>query len=352
MSNLATAKEKIRLNQPLSIADMQALQQAGLASESLKLVDKTGFKFPVGGIYKAKEVHDTDGTTREIIIEVKKGLPYKEVEKVVEHVPAWMIEERRTAEQKAQIEREDALNAFWETYSHLSGKMGCMTFTPLPTLAELKAKVLKKTIEQIKNGIASTERLVQWAEELTEQKHRQVVEMVLTNHNHPANFDWEHDTFISEDARQRIRSEIAEKETYAFTKPLRKINRGLPYVKEILAVYREALLEKEKILEQQRASVEPKLKELEKLSKTAAKVLRDIEKLGAELRKNPKKKTAVKLKQNLELYDVLNQEYSSTLAQIDPYRLDFHLQIPGLPELPAGAFEESVLKLALSGYYD
>ena len=328
---MSSAREKLRQGKSLTEKDFQELEKQGLASPPLK----------VGKVSRMREVRHTDGTIDLITIEQPETI-------VVEKTPHWAEEAMLSESEKDERSRNEiiisekrALNRLYGTFEQI--------ISPVPTLSEDERKAEKMPthkLEEVVNSLKGELMLCNQLDKLKTEMIKTCRENILVSRCKPrTSFDT-----LSREIQTQVEAEVNEY-VASFDKDFEALEKAAPFLRDILNVYEGELNKRKLLLEQQKHDVEKIMKECAELAKSGDKIIEQLTPLGVKLRFKPEKKVAEKIQKLLEDFEAFKTEHEQRYNNFKEVIEDLKLQVPGFPDIPAGTYDKSTLKVALTGHW-
>lgn len=280
--------------------------------------------------------------------ELPPSQPVRTVEKIIEkevlttRTPNWAQEdnilvtgvesktqEQITAEiQKRQAEAAERLRSKImiegdEEFFFIYGRPPQRTVEiPVKTLAEERARAEKKSGNAIKELIFSINARI------AAIKNARTAKREMIARNHRSLYDYP-DNPTQKVEIQKTTDGIMQASTESFE----KMDKAVPYLEEIKEMYEQVLDEKIKTEAVQQAKMPQTLKEMEKLTKEAAKLYSKVVKLAGEYQETGIENSLERLAVVVEEYIDLQSQWSERKREL--YGLDPQPQFPPMPDLPA-----------------
>ena len=274
----------------------------------------------------------------------------KKIEKVVtlERTPHWAEEAMLTETEKDERNRNEIIISEKRALNRLYGVFE-QIISPVPTLSEHEKKaeqIPMYKLEEVVKSLTGELMLCSQLDELKIKMRKTCQENLLVSRGKArTSFDT-----LSTEVQTQIEAEVNEY-VASFDKDFEVLEKAIPFLRDILNVYEGELNKRKVLLEQQKHDVEKIVKECAELVKSVKKIIEQLTPLGVKLRFKPRKKVAEKIQKLLEDFDSFKTEYEQRYNKFKEVIEDLKLQVEDFPDIPAGTYDKSTLKVALTGHW-
>jgi hypothetical protein len=186
--------------------------------------------------------------------------------------PGWAEEMLITPDKTKKKERNETLLEAEEAYARFANLPFYSSFSPKPTLAELKEEAQKMAISRLEDELKHSERQIR-AYENIENKYRSEVER---------NVEIQHDYPEYPIVAEKIKQEVAAW-MKGHAENFEKIKKAIPFLEEIKSVYEQTLKTRMAASEEQKENVSRMLEETRRFGEKARKIIGELTPLGASL---------------------------------------------------------------------
>jgi hypothetical protein len=235
-----------------------------------------------------------------------------------EQVQAEFDAQKESAVEKA---RSQTVNEGWDAFSRIYPSPERTVESPIKTLKQERSWVEKKSAEQLKGIILSLEQKIAACQAAPEAALKETLSFTRSQYDFPDN-----PTQTQEIAK------IMQLKMAAYAEIFAKIDKAVPYLEETKALYEQVLQEKQKAEAAQQAKTPETLSEMEKLSKSAEKLLPKIVKLASEYQEVQAENSLERLAVIVEEYIAVQSQWASCKREL--YGLETQPQFPAMPDLP------------------